>query len=388
MPLTNHVDVTENLVVNFGKRCKNAQNFTVTIANTGKRKIKVKKISSSLDFVGVLNFNESNSVIKAGTDISYLFEAAYEQQRSSDLNEGKIRFTFKDHSHVTRSIKIVHERETFENENMLPKIADTKKDDENPTKSNSLTHSPGIINLQGFIREDYDHWLQKFNGNEWKRNAIDITDDLRIQFDHFRSSQLCEILIRNNKWGKICLDEIELNDSMVTMCEDFNDKPIIIEPRGDLKLHFKAVFDSKKLAGHTQIGFRFGKICLRRTITIQYRLRGSAIPKSDYDIPEALNDLIESRYRISTSEYMDALDNWIPSPHIDYAKHFHNLLFLEECGLRKEIKRNYLQKEAFFGDQEYFLEDKNTVRKKYNPGIYDLQINDLFEIRPSLQPGK
>lgn len=381
MPLTDNVDVSDNIVVNFGEHCENAQNFLIKIANTGKRSIKVKKISSSLDFVCVLNFNELNSVIKAGTQINYSFAAKYEQHKSNDLNNGKIRFTFKDHSHVTRSFRIVHEK--VENENELPIVADTRK--KVSTEMASLT--PGIINLQGYIKNDYDNWMQKYDGIEWKWNAIDITDDLRIEFDHFNCSPLCEIRIRNNTWKRICLDSIKLDESVVTMCEDFNGKTIAIGPRDDLKLHFKAIFDSKKLTGQTKICFRFGKICLRRTIKIQYRLHGSAIPKSDYDIPEALNQLIESRYRISRSEYMDALDNWVPSLDIDYAKHFHNLLYLEECGLRQEIKRNYLQREAFFGDQEYALEDGSTVRKKYGPGIYDLQINDLFEIRPSLQPG-
>lgn len=268
MPITENVEVTDNLIVNFGERCKTAQIFSVTIANTGKRRIKVKKISSSLDFVNVLNFNESNSDIKAGSQLSYLFEAAYKQQQSSDLNEGKIRFTFANHSHVTRSIKVVHET----CENMPPKIVDLKKDDENPTKVAAAaavaTLTPGIINLQGFIKTDYDNWQKKLDGN-WNRKAIEITDDLHIEFDHFHCSQLCEILIRNNAWKKLCLDSIEIDESKITLCESFIDKQMAIEPRDDLKLHFKAVFDSKKFADRTQIGFCFGKIRLRRTIAIQ-----------------------------------------------------------------------------------------------------------------------
>lgn len=386
MPLTENVDVSDNIVVNFGEQCEHSQNFTITITNTGKRSIKVKKISSSLDFVAVLNFNESNSAIKAGTQNSYLFEAAYKQQIPSDLNEGKIRFTFKDHTHVTRSIKIVHDNNE-ERIEQLPQAADTKNDDTNPTTTTaSLT--PGILNLQGFIKKDYENWLQKFDKVDCKWNAIDVTDNLQIGFDHFYCSQLCEIVIRNNTWKSICLDSIDLDDSMVTVCEDFDGKPINIGPRDDLILHLKAVFDSKKMIGQTQIGFWFGNIYLRRTITIKYRLRGSAIPKDDYDIPEDLKHLLESRYRISHAQYMDELDKWVPSPTVDYGKHFHNLLHLEEAGLREELKRTYLQKEAFFGDQEYTMENEKTIRTKYSPGIYDLQINDLFELRPSLQPGK
>lgn len=372
MPLTEDVEVTDNLVVHFAQRCKEAENFTVIIANKGKRSVKVKKISSSLDFILVLNFNELNSVINANTQISYLFEARNERLNTSDLNEGKIRFTFKNHTHVTRVIKIMYG--SMDKKSMLPKIADEKI----PT---SLT--PGIINLQGFIKRDYDNWLNKFDDNKW--SPIEVTDDLHIEFDHFHSSPLCEIRIRNNTWKKLCLDLIEMDESMITMCDELNGKSMTIGPRDDLKLQFKAKFNSEKFASNTKICFRFGEIRVRRTITIQYRLRGSAIPKSEYEIPAALNDLIASKYRISRSEYVDALDQWIPSPEVNYAKHFHNLLYLEECGLRKEIQRNYLQKEAFFGNKEVSREDGK--RKEYAPGVYDLQIKDLFEIRPSLQPG-
>lgn len=386
MPLTDDVDVTDNLVVNFDNRNEDAQNFTVTIANKGKRSIKVKKISSSLDFIGVLNYNESNSIIKANTQIEYLFEAKQEQQKANDLNEGKIRFTFKDHSHVTRSIKITNDT-AVEMKCILPATApvvvptttDTKNDDKTHPMKVSLT--PGIINLQGFIKRDIDIWIEKFGDNN--RKAIDITDNLQIEFDYFHSSQLCEVLVRNNTWKSFHLDAIDMDESMISMCEEFNGKTI--EPRDDLKLHFKAIFDTKKIASQTQIRFWFGEICLRRTIAIQYRARGSAIPKNYYNIPDALNELIAKQYKISRSEYMDALDKCVPSPTADYAKHFHNLVYLEECSLRRQIERNYLQKQAFFGDQEYCQDGK---RKKYDRGIYDLEIKDLFEIRPSLQPGK
>lgn len=377
MPLTEDVDVTDNLVVHFSSRCEEAQKFSVIIANRGKRSISVKKIRSSLDFVSVLNFNELNSVIKANTQIGYLFETKYEQQRTSDLIEGKIRFTFSNHTHVTRAIRIVHE--SSETNSMLPKISNTQNDDNNQTTA-SLT--PGIINLQEFIKSDYDNRLNQ-HGDAL---AIEITDDLHIEFDHFQSSQRCEVLIRNNTWKKLCLNSIEMDKSKIAVCEEFG-KSMTIGPRGDLKLHFEAIFNAKKFTAQTQIGFWFGKTCLRRTVSIQYRQRGPVMPKNEYFIPDKLNDLITSRNRISRSEYFDALDTWIPSPNANYAAHFHNLLYLEECGLRKEIKRNYSQKEAFFGDQEYSMENGKTIRRKYERGIYDIEIPDLFEIRPSLQPG-
>lgn len=377
MPITNDIDVTDNLIVNFGKRRDNVI-FSVEIVNTGKRSAKIKKISSSLDCVSVLNFNESNSVIKAGNQMSYLFEAAYRQQQQSsvDQSEGKIRFTFRDRTHITRSIKIMNEP----NER---KTADSKPTEQTvqPQKS-ALT--PGLINLQGFIKKNFSDWLKELDG--MAPAPIDISDGLLIEFDHFHCSKVCVIQIRNNTWQQWCLTSIGMDQSKITMCDDI-DGQLFIGPRRDLQLHFKAKFFHDKPADKTQIAFWFGKKCIRRTIKIQYGVRGPIIPKANYEIPAALNDLIVSRYRISRSQYLDALDDWVPPVHVDYAKHFHNLLYLEECGLREEFKTKYLQKEAFFGDQKYFMENGNTIREKYASGIYDLKIKDLFEIRPSLQMG-
>lgn len=307
MPITRNIDVTDNLIVNFCNRSKK-KTFTVTIVNTGKRSVRIKRIHSSLDFVSALNFNELNSVIKAGNQERYLFEAAYEQQGSSDLNEGKIRFTFKDHTHVTRAIKIVDE--THENENKARKNA--AKNTQNPTKA-PLT--PGIINLRGIIKADYDNSFK-----EQINRLIDVTDALHIKFDHLRSSQPCTIFFRNNSWKTICLQSIEMDKTKIALCHGFNDQPMTIGPRDHLKLDFQAHFVFNKLCEHTQIDFHFEKFQVRRTIQIQYQMRGSAIPKTEYDIPIELNELFETQYRISRSEYLDALDKWVPSPNVNYKK--------------------------------------------------------------------
>lgn len=55
--------------------------------------------------------------------------------------------------------------------------------------------------------------------------------------------------------------------------------------------------------------------------------------------------------------------------------------------MRREIKLTYYQKQAFFGDQDYIVENGKQRREKYGRGIYDLEINDLFETRPSLKVG-
>lgn len=389
MPIAIDIEVTDNLTVKFGKRRENVI-FPVDIVNAGTRNAKIKKISSSLEFVRVLDFNESNSVIKAGNQLSYLFEAVYGQQQhqqiNADQNEGKIRFTFKDHTHITRSIKVVNE--TIEQKVMDKKLNESAAKTITPTPTRTPTNSeftPGITNLKGFIKNDFENWCKKLDRSP--ANSIDINDNLLIEFDHFYSSKLCTIQIRNNTWKQLRLKSIEMDESKITMCEPIDrDKPMIIRPRSDLKLHFEAKFFQNKFSSKTQICFCFEKLSIRRTIKIHYIVRGPAIPKLSYDVPHELSDLITSRYR-SRSQYMDALDNWVPTVQSEYATHFHHLLYLEECGLRQEIKRNYLQKEAFFGDQDYFKENGNTIRKKYAPGIYDLKINDLFEIRPSLQPG-
>lgn len=315
----------------------------------------------------------------------YLFEAAYEHRKLDDVNEGKIRFTFHDHTHITRTVKIVNEK--CDDKKAPPNVVNDKKnttfrlDGKKIPPKTELT--PGILNLQGFIKTDYENWMKKSNGIVLL--PIDVTDDLNIEFDHVHRSELCEVFIRNNTWQRICLESVEMDKSTITMCEE--DLPMTIEPRDDLKLHFKAHFRSNKVAQQSRILFRFGRIIVRRTINIQYQARGSMMSKMSYDIPDELNATIASRYRISRSEYKDALDKWVPPSNTEYANHFHNLLFMEECGLRADIKRKYLQREAYFGDQEYLLENGKTIRKKYDLGVYDLAITDLFEIRPSLQLG-
>lgn len=126
---------------------------------------------------------------------------------------------------------------------------------------------------------------------------------------------------------------------------------------------------------------------IHRTIKNKYHLKRPVIRKNLYNAPQELIDLIASENKSPRSVILDTLDRRIPSVDVDYTKHFHELFYLEEISLRKEIKDKYNQKEAYFSDIETVYENGKVIKRKYAIGIYDLEVRDLFETRPSLQIG-
>lgn len=352
--------------------------FSVVYFRLGASAIRVKKIGSSLDFVKAINFDENDAVIELGCKKTYLFEAEYVPQTAS--NEGKIRFTFGNRTHVTRSIRTAHDDldsdVEAQTEPEIRKIQSVQK------LSNVSTPSMGIFKISEiFFDEDWaEHFYQTLP------NAVDISDDLNIEFDRSQESKSCQVVIYNNTFKKMYLDSIKVNLPSITSCNFNGKKAKIIEPGNKLQLRFEATFDPNKLKAQARVGFNFRKMAMMwRTIKIQYRKKGPVIPKSLYDIPMELNDLIHSETKIPRSVLLDALDVWVPSLQQNYAKHFHNLLYLEEINLRREIKEKYNQNEAYFCDQEYWIENGRKMRKKYNKGVYDLTVKDLYQTRPSLQ---
>lgn len=121
---------------------------------------------------------------------------------------------------------------------------------------------------------------------------------------------------------------------------------------------------------------------------IRYQAKGPVIQRELYDVPESLTELISFDHWYSHSQLNNALNKWIPSINKDYAKHFHNLYYLEEIGLRKQIKTTYNQIEAYFDDTETTNENGKIVRKKYEHGVYDVVVKDLSETRPTLKIGE
>lgn len=230
----------------------------------------------------------------------------------------------------------------------------------------------------------------KSSKNVDKKAAVELTDSLTIQFDHSQRNQFCKVLIHNNCDFEIHLNsvDIDLHSIKLCRCNNLTEQSVTIRPKTNLGICFEATFVPKKYCEKAKVHFDFGTFAvIRRTIDIRYHGKGPIIQKNHYDAPQQLVDLIASEKHTPRSVILDTLDQWMPSVDVNYAKHFHDLFYLEEIGVRKEIKDKYNQIEAYFNDIETVHENDKIIRRKYAIGIYDLEVRDLFETRPSLQIG-
>lgn len=235
--------------------------------------------------------------------------------------------------------------------------------------------------------------LLRKNAKSSKRNKsklpIEITNRVNIQFDQSQNNQLCSVLIRNKSDVPIKLDSVNISLPTVKRYNHSIGQSTMIQPYENLEIFLEATFVPNKLSDMTKVGFNFGGlVTIWCTIKIRYQAKGPVIRRELYDVPEMLNTLIVSEHWHSQSNLNNALNKWIPSIDIDYAKHFHNLYYLEEIGLRKRIKATYNQDEAYFGGTETKNENGRIIRNKYEHGVYDVEVKDLCETRPSLKIGK
>lgn len=211
---------------------------------------------------------------------------------------------------------------------------------------------------------------------------IEVSNDLSIEFDQFEQVKSCEMIIRNNHpSNNQQVKSIDIENPMIVLCGDYKAP---IKPMQELKLGFQVNDLHGKCDQYIKVRLVFGtKLTITRSIKIDYQPR---LWKNMYDVPDVLQKLFDAKYKMSRSKLMDNFDKLIPSIDENYTEHFHNLLFLEEIGLRDEIKREYSMTKAVFGDQDYVMENKNLIRKKHEVGVYELKLHkDIYETRPSLQ---
>lgn len=353
MPKSLSVDANDGIIVSFDKsRC--TKFFKITLINQGKRNVKVVKVVSSLESVVVVSSPELYETIVAGRKKDYLFAAEYP---GDDINEGKIRFTFLDHTHLTRTYKFV--------------LSDSKKID------NGIDQKPIIFPVKNRTDTDIEpHTLKK-------ERAIEITENLTIEFDETQSGGTVEVLIRNNTWNNIKLKCVSSIGKSVKLRNNTNGQ---IEPRGEHVLYLDAIFIPNKVSKWVCAQFIFDspKITIERKITIHYYKSGRIFNKDDFIIPVELKALVFC----NKPEVLGLLDEWVPQIENNYAEHFHALLYLDEATLRKEIKEKYNKECVQFGHVSYRRENGVDIRTPYEKGIYDLAVNELFETRPSLQIGE
>lgn len=348
MPLNSDIQICDNLVVNLSESDEN-QTFTVALANKRSVVLKVKRVYTSLDCVKVINFNEKNAIIPANQGFSFIFEV--QSKAASEIESFKIRFSFKNSGHITRSVQIAKWNQNIENKLNFDK---------------SITKESKCI-----------------------KQPIELDDNLVIEFDQSQRNKVCKVIARSFTSKKFRLNFINIVKPIVKLCAPVgNGKRLSVPPKGELELLFEATFVPNKISDTTKIYFAFDSMTIWRTLKIVYQTKGPAIQKDEYDTPNELVALIEIETTKLRPKVVNALDEWVPSVDENYAKHFHNLYYLEEIGMRKEIKTTYNQKEAYFGDIETMYEDGKIIRRKYEHGIYDLEIKHLYEVRPSLKIGK
>lgn len=343
MPISKCIEATDDLFVTLNEPHKN-QTFAITLVNTGTRNVRCKKISIDLPFIKVVNYDQDNAVIKIGDEKQFLFETEYVLEQS----DAKIRFSFSNSTQLTRSVRIVPN--DFEK---MIKLTDLAPNDEW---------------IDGFLRK--------------YPQALDITDDINVEFEPNQSSASFEISIRNNTRKAMTLGSIDV-DLVTVKCQ--NQNAITINPNQEVKLNFTVDYVPERFKDKARIHFFFGRrLSMNRTVAITYRQKRLNMQRSLYDVPLDLENLMHSERKISRSQLLDSLDNVVCKDFTppEYGPHFHGLLHLEDICLSKEVKDLYNQNKVYFCDRDC------KTRKRYEQGVYDMNVNELFETRPSLQLGK
>lgn len=359
MPLSK-VDISDDLIVNFDKSPENTK-FRITLTNKGKRSIRLKRIGSYSEYIHVVNFDENDAIIVSGGQKEYLFEAEYSPQIVS--SQDKIRFSFNNRTHVTRTIQIIHtpknsiQRETSQKPlveswvNSSDKIVFKEHDMKMKTKPNrdndrerdrkSEPYKPGTFRVK--VPRDED-WLKDFRHHCASSRLVDITENLSVEFDGFEKSRMLGVSIRNqskNKLVTLSLIEIGLNgnQSSVKLSKKSGNvaESKLIPAQAVRKLEFEVAFKSGVASTKQLLKFHFDhNLVIRRSIQINYRIDVPRLQRSDYDVPDELVNLISRHRSISFSTLMNGLDAFVPTVNDDYQAHFHNLLYLE--GKRKKGK--------------------------------------------------
>lgn len=402
MPVAHNIEVSDGLIVDFDKSCKN-QRFKITLVNKGKRSVRLKHISSYMKDVNVVNFDQNHAIIVSnGGEKEYLFEV----EQSAPIDSGKIRFIFNNRTHVTRTVKIVQEPKQKEKPHHSKPASscrtpnETKSTRPHRMKSNekSSAQPTEIVAAQkpATLSAKVEKLCKEIQRESLKGSdhSIRVTDDLCVEFGRFEKTQTCHISIENTMNSKVQLQLIDINMASVRLNKIHGHVADVrvIGAKEVSTLHFDVQFMPGTQSSIATLKLYFDKIIVKRSIQIVYYPKSCSDERSLnfnslYKAPDDLVNLI-SQDNIPRNEQFQALDRILPTINDDYEGHFRSLLFLEEIGLHKEIKDRYTQKSAVFGDTEYRKENGKDIRRKYPPGQYELTVQDLFEARPSLQLGE
>lgn len=440
MPLALDIEATDNIIVNFDQS-NEKKLFKITLVNKGKEPIKLKQIHIYSESVAVVGFDEKHAVIESGGQFQYLFEA---EKPAHDSIEGRIRFSFHNRLHLTRSFKLIineiksvnsmecSAKNASESIDKTQKQKSIKKDETKTdqkgevkveeeiknTEINTTADKNRKIEINNNVQNKPENKIQSVNQkldvpkvenglipvvvseNSWikefrtlHRPIFEITDKLVIKFDRDQCDKSCEVVIRNNACNPIYLEDICIaQPTLLTVRGGKVACKSTIQPNDEIVIVLDAVYLANRRAAIVKVDFKcnltHSSTTVRRSVMINYRKRGAVIQKQFYERPIELIEICylkkhcdDGTYKqLSKTEAVDLLDAIIPPMNENYAEYFHILLHLEDIGLDRELKF-YNQSNACFGDTD------SAIRQKYPHGMYDLSVNELFEVRPALQVG-
>lgn len=214
-------------------------------------------------------------------------------------------------------------------------------------------------------------------------SSILVTDNIVVRFEGAKRIAPFKLVISND--SDRCIRIEKVNSDLETVVAHNNDvNGIQIRPERDFSLNFSAVrhYDEINTTARIRIFFK-DAVTVTRKIQIIYdkcafiRKHAHEIQRQKYPIPREFFDIMDSinSYQDRMTA-LDALDALIPSTnqlHIDnYSDYFHGLLYLEQLC----IERNF---RIYQRDSVMFQQTRNR---------YAIEMEGLFEIRPSLSIGK
>lgn len=217
------------------------------------------------------------------------------------------------------------------------------------------------------------------NNQERKSKIIQVTDKVTVEFGPTDEYASFTLVVTNHGDRNIAIDKVESDSKMITLQ---NDKiaGLRIKSGGEFDLVFDVKRTANRIRTTAKVYIDFYCCVIARSIQIIYkpnvyvRKNANAIRQNYYDAPKELIGIIGSK--IPDDKRMDLLNEWIPPTKQlnfdNYANYFHGLLFLEELGMLKRLKI-YTRCDIYF--------------KKVNDK-YQMELEDLFETRPSLKVGK
>lgn len=221
-------------------------------------------------------------------------------------------------------------------------------------------------------------WAKHFEHRQVSTSrAVEVTDGIEVEFGDTNHTESFTLVISNGGHETIEVTKVHIrNGSPLIFCNREQESVKIRQNREytlyfDVQRQYNQSDSMELIRIHLDIGtiIRSIKIIFDRDafISKQNRLRS-------YDIPKVFQEIIDSIDNYE--DCMLALDGLMPKAEDlnfhNYGDHFHGLLYLEQIGMERGMQV-YNQREAYF--------------QKFKGG-YKIFIEDLFEIRPSLNIGE